>query len=77
MMLAHGNFDFHPAVGIIAQNFNDFCHCIPVLLGINLNFADDNLTGFGFETRHAVLFQHDALVQTLVFRLKIATPLSI
>ena len=38
------------------------------MLRISLDFADDDLTGFGFEMRDAVRFQNNALVQAFVFR---------
>ena len=68
MVFAHGDFDFHATVGIIAQYFNDFRHGWAVLLGISLDFADDDLTGFRLEMRDAVRFQDDALIQAFVFR---------
>ena len=67
MVFAHGDFDFHTAVGIIAQYFDDFRHGRAVLLGISLDFADDDLTGFGFEMRDTVRFQDNTLVQAFVF----------
>ena len=68
MVFAHSNFDFHTAVGIIAQYFDDFRHSRAVLLGISLDFADDDLTGFGFEMCDAIRFQDDTLIQAFVFR---------
>ena len=68
MVFTHGDFDFHAAVGIIAQYFNDFRYGWAVLLGISFDFADDDLTGFGFEMRDTVGFQDNALVQAFVFR---------
>ena len=68
MVFAHSDFDFHTAVGIIAQNFDDFRYGRAVLLGISLDFADNDLTGFGFEMRDAIRFQDDTLIEAFVFR---------
>ena len=70
MVLAHGDFDFHTAVGIIAQHFNDFRYGRTVLLGVSLNFTDNDLTGLRFKVRYAFRFQNNALIQAFVFGLQ-------
>ena len=70
MVLAHSDFDFHTAVGIIAQHFNDFRYGRAVLLGVSLNFTDNDLTGLRFKVRYAFRFQNNALIQAFVFRLQ-------
>ena len=70
MVLAHGDFDFHTAVSIITQYFNDFRYGRAVLLGISLNFTNNDLTGLRFKARYAFRFQNNALIQAFVFGLQ-------
>ena len=68
MVLAYSDFNFHTAVGIIAQHFNQLSHSRTIRFRIRLNFSHNHLTGLRFKVRHAFRFQHNTLAQTLVFR---------
>ena len=70
LVFAQGNFDFHAAVRIIAQNFRDFRHCRAVVFRITFNFCHHHLTGFRLKLRHAGRFQNHVLMQPFVFRLQ-------
>ena len=49
MMLAHGDFDFHAAVGIIAQHFDKLGYGRAVAVGIAVDFRHHHLPLLGLE----------------------------
>ena len=66
MVLAHGNFNFHTAVGIVAQDFDDFACRGQIFFRIARQFHIDDLAIFC--RTNAFGIQDDALGNALVLR---------
>ena len=47
MVFAHGDFDFHAAVGIVAQYFSELGHTGAVGFGVAFDFGHNHLAGLG------------------------------
>ena len=65
VMLAHGNFDFHAAVGIVAQYFHHAGHGGAVRVGVGIDLSHHHLAGLGFA--HRIGFEQDTVGQAAVF----------
>ena len=68
-VFAHGDFDFHAAVGIVAQHFQQFGHGGLVVVRIAFDAGGNDLPGLRLERGHGIGFQNDGLAQPLVFGL--------
>ena len=65
VMLAHSNFDFHAAVGIVAQHFHHAGHGGAVRVGVGIDLSQHHLAGLGLA--HRIGFEQDAVGQAAVF----------
>ena len=82
MVFAHGDFDFHTAVGIIAQYFNDFSYGRAVLLVFGTDRVKKPRTGKAAstcffisskETEAFCVATSRALVARILFRISVIT----
>ena len=66
-VFAQRDFNFHAAVGVIAQHFGDAGNGGAVVFGIGGDFSHHHLPFAGGKLRHAVGFQNHVLREAFVF----------
>ena len=68
-VFADGDFDFHPAVGIIAQNLRQSGHGRLMIVRITFNLRRHHLAGLRLQFGNRIRFQQNRLHQPLILRL--------